>query len=97
MEQSFKYKYNSYTTKPNVIRSVPTVNINFKKEDKWTTEKTFDVDNSNVTKSVSIEELAEMILVDREKARGFKFHSKERRTMKRSIINDIKKGKIKFK
>lgn len=93
----FSYNYNSYTSKPNIIRTYPYVDINYKKEEKWTTEKSFNVDNSNVKKEVTIEELAEIILTDKEKVRGFKFPSKERRTMKRNLINDIKKGKIRFK
>lgn len=97
MEQVFRYNYNSYTTKPNVIRSVPTIDVNFKREEKWTTEKSSNIENGNIKNNISIEELAEMILADKEKARGFKYASKERRTIKRSIINDIKKGKIRFK
>lgn len=93
----FSYNYNSYTSKPNVIRTYPKVDINYTKEEKWTSEKSFNVDNSNIKKEVTIEELAEIILTEKEKVRGFKFSSKERRTMKRSIINDIKKGKIRFK
>ena len=90
----FSYNYNSYTSDPNVIRTYPKVDINYTKDKKWTNEKSFNVDNSNVKKEVTIEELAEIILTEKEKVRGFKFSSKERRTMKRSIINDIKKGKI---
>jgi hypothetical protein len=93
----FSYNYNSYTSKPNVIRTYPQVDINYTKDKKMASENSFNADNSNVKKEVTIEELAEIILTDKEKVRGFKFPSKERRTMKRSIINDIKKGKIRFK
>lgn len=97
MEQIFRYNFNSYTTNPNVIRSVPTIDVNFKREEKWTTEKNANIESGNIKNSISIEELAEMILLDKEKVRGFKYPSKDRRTMKRSIINDIKKGKIRLK
>lgn len=93
----FSYNYNSYTSVPNVIRTYPKVDVNYTKDKKWTSEKSFNVDNSNVKKEVTIEELAEIILTEKEKVRGFKFSSKERRTMKRNLINDIKKGKIRFK
>ena len=93
----FSYNYNSYTSVPNVIRTYPKVDVNYTKDKKWTSEKSFNVDNSNVKKEVTIEELAEIILTEKEKVRVFKFSSKERRTMKRNLINDIKKGKIRFK
>ena len=90
--EKFNYNYNSYTSKPNVIKYTPFININYKKEENELIEKE---KNSNI-KTISIEEYAEYIVIEKEKARGFKYSSKERRTLKRHIINDIKKGKIKI-
>ena len=83
-----RYNYNSYTTKPNVVRSYPTINVeqlSQKKEEK----------KEIIT--LTIEEYADLIIKAKEQERGYNYSSIEKRKLKKQVIKDIKKGKYKLK
>lgn len=83
-----RYNYNSYTTKPNVVVSYPTINVeqlSQKKEKK----------KENIT--LTIEEYADLIIKAKEQERGYNYSSIEKRKLKKQVIKDIKKGKYKLK
>lgn len=83
-----RYNYNSYTTKPNVVVSYPTINVeqlSQKKEEK------------KETTTLTIEEYADLIIKAKEQERGYNYSSIEKRKLKKQVIKDIKKGKYKLK
>ena len=83
-----RYNYNSYTTKPNVVASYPTINVeqlSQKKEEK------------KETTTLTIEEYADLIIKAKEQERGYNYSSIEKRKLKKQVIKDIKKGKYKLK
>ena len=87
-----RYNYNSYTTKPNVVVSYPTINVeqlSQKKEEKKEEKKE--------TTTLTIEEYADLIIKAKEQERGYNYSSIEKRKLKKQVIKDIKKGKYKLK
>ena len=79
---AFRYHYNSYTSEPMVNRYMFGIDLNNIKDVNKTTENTY-----------SIEEYAEFLIQQKEKSRGYRFSSNERRKLKRQYIRELKKGK----
>ena len=79
---AFRYQYNSYTSKPMVNRYLFGIDVS-----------NFISDKNDNKNNYSIEEYAEFLIQQKEKNRGYKFSSNERRKLKRQYIRDLKKGK----
>ena len=83
-----RYNYNSYTTKPNVVVSYPTINVEQLSQKK---------EENKVTITLTIEEYADLIIKAKEQERGYNYSSIEKKKLKKQVIKDIKKGKYKLK
>lgn len=83
-----RYNYNSYTTKPNVVVSYPTINIEQLSQKK---------EENKQKPSLTIEEYADLIIKAKEQERGYNYSSVDKRKLKKQIIKDIRLGKYKLK
>lgn len=86
---SYKYNYKSYTTKPVVNISYPIISI------KSIEESIIKETQKSLKNNLSIEEIANLFILNNEQKRGYKYTSIERRKIKKNLIKDIKKGKYK--
>lgn len=92
-----RYNYNSYTSKPNVILSIPTISVESLKTSFQSMFKESKEDKKIKYANFTIEDYADMLIKEKEKNRGYNYSSAEKRKLKKQIIKDIKNRKIKIK
>ena len=92
-----RYNYNSYTSKPNVILSIPIISVESLKTSFQSQLKESTEDKNVTYANFTIENYADYLIKEKEKNRGYNYSSVEKRKLKKQIVKDIKNRKIKIK